>query len=160
MLSPLPPTPPYPRTHEYWRVWIVSGPLLVTIVVRHWPLTISSWSVQCYRKIVMNTTQLTHWVLSSRQFLRLALWNSCEKWDSSTWYERSNILYNPSLDQSPNECNFLTSRILHKWLLEDCLWDDRRGLHDKSFWEKPDSFISLERPYIQYNSLLNQSSTD
>ena len=35
-------------------------------------LTICSWSVQCYRNVVMNTTQLTHWKLSSRQFLRLA----------------------------------------------------------------------------------------
>ena len=46
--------------------------LLVTIVVKHWPLTICSWSVQCYRNVVMNTTQLTHWIPSSRQFPRLA----------------------------------------------------------------------------------------
>ena len=46
--------------------------LVVTIVVKHWPLTICSWSVQCYRSVVMNTTQLTRWILSSKQFLRLA----------------------------------------------------------------------------------------
>ena len=32
-------------------------------------------------------------------------WNSCEKRDNSTWYERSDILYNPSLEQSLNWCN-------------------------------------------------------
>ena len=46
--------------------------LLVTIVVKHWPLTICSWSVQCYRNVMMNTAQLTHWIPSSRQFPRLA----------------------------------------------------------------------------------------
>ena len=35
-------------------------------------IDICSWSVQCYRNVVMNTAQLTHWMLSSRQFLRLA----------------------------------------------------------------------------------------
>ena len=35
-------------------------------------LTICCWSVHCYRNVVMNTTQLTCWLLSSRQFLRLA----------------------------------------------------------------------------------------
>ena len=39
---------------------------------QHWPLNICSWNVQCYMNVVMNTTQLTHWMLSSRQFLRLA----------------------------------------------------------------------------------------
>ena len=43
--------------------------------------TICCWSVHCYRNVVMNTTQSTRWMLSSRQFL--AWWNSCEKWDSS-----------------------------------------------------------------------------
>ena len=75
------PSPPNPISCPYDR-W-----LFVTIVVKHWPLTICSWSVQCYRNVVMNTTQLTHWTLSSRQFLRLALWNSCEKRDSSIWYD-------------------------------------------------------------------------
>ena len=46
--------------------------LLVTIAVKHWPLTIYSWNVQCYRNAVMNTTQPTHWIPSSRQFPRLA----------------------------------------------------------------------------------------
>ena len=46
--------------------------LIVTIVVKHWPLTINSWSVQWYRNVVMNTTQLTSWILSLRKFLRLA----------------------------------------------------------------------------------------
>ena len=46
--------------------------LVVTTVVKHWPLTICCWSVHCYRNIVMNTTQSTCWMLSSRQFLRLA----------------------------------------------------------------------------------------
>ena len=36
--------------------------LLVPIVVKHWPLIIRSSSVQCYRNVVMNTTQLTHWI--------------------------------------------------------------------------------------------------
>ena len=45
--------------------------LLVTIVVKHWALTICSWSVQCYRNVVMNATQLIHWIPSSRQFPRL-----------------------------------------------------------------------------------------
>ena len=57
--------------------------LLVTIVVRHWPLTICPWGMQWYKKIVTNTTQLTHWILSSKQFLRLLLLNSHEKRDSS-----------------------------------------------------------------------------
>ena len=38
-------------------------PLRVTIMVRHWLLTICSWSVQCYGKVVTNTTQLIHWIL-------------------------------------------------------------------------------------------------
>ena len=46
--------------------------LVVTIVVKHWLLTICCLSVQCYTSVVMNTTQLTRWILSSRQFLRLA----------------------------------------------------------------------------------------
>ena len=44
--------------------------LLVTIVVKHWPLAICSWGVQT--NVETNTTQLTHWILSSRQFPRLA----------------------------------------------------------------------------------------
>ena len=35
-------------------------------------LTICCWSVHCYWNVVMNTTQSTHWLLSSWQFLRLA----------------------------------------------------------------------------------------
>ena len=46
--------------------------LLVIIVVRCWPLTICSWSVQCPRKVMTNTTQLTHWILSLREFPRTA----------------------------------------------------------------------------------------
>ena len=34
--------------------------LLVTIVVKCWSLTICPWSVQCSRKVMTNTTQLTH----------------------------------------------------------------------------------------------------
>ena len=37
-----------------------------------WQLTICCWSVHCYRNVVMNTTQSTHWMLSLRKFLRLA----------------------------------------------------------------------------------------
>ena len=37
----------------------------------NWPLTICCLSVHCYRNVVMNTSQSTHWMLSSRQFLRL-----------------------------------------------------------------------------------------
>ena len=61
---------------------------------------ICSWSVQCYMN-VPNTTQLTHWILSSRQFPRLALWNSYEKWDSSIWYEWSDMQYHYSLEPPP-----------------------------------------------------------
>ena len=39
----------------------------ITIVVKHWALTTCSWSVQCYRNVVTNTTQLTHWILSLRK---------------------------------------------------------------------------------------------
>ena len=46
--------------------------LVVIIVVKHWPLTICCWSVHCYRNVEMNITQSTRWMLSSRQFLRLA----------------------------------------------------------------------------------------
>ena len=45
--------------------------LLVPIIVRHLPLTTCSWSVQCYRKVVTNITQLINWIPSSRQFPRL-----------------------------------------------------------------------------------------
>ena len=40
--------------------------LFVTTVVKHWALTICSWSMQYYRNVVKNTTQLTHWIPSSR----------------------------------------------------------------------------------------------
>ena len=60
---PRPPSPiSYPEDHR----------LVVTTVVKHWALTICSWSVQYYRNVVTNTTQLTHWIPSLRQFLRLA----------------------------------------------------------------------------------------
>ena len=49
----------------------------------------------------------------------------------------------------PKLMHFLNSWTLHRWLLHDNLWDHPRGLHDKSFWKKTDSFIW----YIQYNSL-------
>ena len=68
-----------------------------TLTIDH-PLAICSWSVQCYRNVVTNTTQLTRWILSSRQFPRPAWWNSYKKWDSFIWYERSDILYNFSLE--------------------------------------------------------------
>ena len=84
--------------------------LLVTTVVKHWALTICSWSVQYDRNIITNTTQLTHWISSLRQFpRRLALWNSYEKRDSSIWYEWSHILYNSSLESPPIWWNLLTS---------------------------------------------------
>ena len=124
-------------------------------MVRHWLLTISSWSLQCYGKVVTNTTQLTHWILSLRQFLRLALWNSCEKRDSSTWYERSDVLYNPSREQFLNWSNFFnfmyttsdmnghissttldlnelaTDKILNQTTPPDLF------VEDKQIWEKP-----------------------
>ena len=65
--------------------------LLVTTVVNHSALTICSCSVQWYRNVMTNTTQLTHWISSSRQFPRHAQWNSCEKWDSSIWYDTINF---------------------------------------------------------------------
>ena len=64
-------------------------PLLVTTVVKHSALITCSWSVQWYRNVVINTTQLTHWIPSSRQFPKHASWNSCETWDCSIWYEQS-----------------------------------------------------------------------
>ena len=39
-----------------------------TLTIDH----ICCWSVHCYRNVVMNITQSTRWMLSSRQFLRLA----------------------------------------------------------------------------------------
>ena len=44
----------------------------------------------------------------------------------------------------PKLMQLLTLWILHSKLLEDRLWDDPRGLHDKSFWEKPDFFFWYE----------------
>ena len=41
-------------------------------VVKHWPLTICFWCVQRYRNVVTYTTQLAHWICSSRQFPRFA----------------------------------------------------------------------------------------
>ena len=49
-----------------------------------------------------------YWLIeyvSLRQLLRLVLWNSCEKRDFSTWYKRSDILYNPSHEQYLNWCD-------------------------------------------------------
>ena len=66
-------------------------PLLVTTVVKHSALIICSWSVQWYRNVVTNTTQMTRWIACSRQFPRHAYWNSCEKWDSSIWYDTINF---------------------------------------------------------------------
>ena len=65
--------------------------LLVTIVVRCWPLTIYSWSVQCYKKVVTNTTPLTHWLLYQ---------------DSSIWYEPLRIGYYSSFESSVIWCKF------------------------------------------------------
>ena len=79
--------------------------LLVTIVVKLWPLTICSWSVQCYREVTTNTTELTHCILSLRQFPILAQWNSCEERNSSIWFEWSDLLYNSSFQLSPNWCS-------------------------------------------------------
>ena len=89
--------------------------LLVTTVVRHWWFTICSQSVQCYRKVVTNTTQLTHWILSSRQFPRLAWWSSCEKRDSSIRHESSDILYISPFEPWKNWWNFWTSTSLKTW---------------------------------------------
>ena len=43
----------------------------------------------------------------------------------------------------PKLMQLLTLWILHSKLLEDRLWDDPRGLHDESFWEKPDSLSDM-----------------
>ena len=61
------------RDEEVVITWLPEDrQLVVTIVVKHWPLTICYWSVHCYRNAVMNTTQLSRWMLSSIQFLKLA----------------------------------------------------------------------------------------
>ena len=83
--------------------------LFVTTVLKHWTLTISSLCVQYCRNVVTNTTQLTHWIPSLRQFSRFASWNSDKKQDSSIWYEWSDILYNSSLDSPQLWWNLLTS---------------------------------------------------
>ena len=105
----------------------------------HHGVVVYSDSMTCLRSIggVINIIQLTHWTLSSREFLRFALWNSWEKRYSSTWYERSDISYNPSLDQSLNWCNVF------------------------SLSERSRFFIWYELPYIQYNLLckFNSAST-
>ena len=64
--DPATPRPPNPMSCPEDRR------LVATTVVKHWPLTICCWSVHCYRNVVMNTTQSTRWMLSLRQFLRLA----------------------------------------------------------------------------------------
>ena len=43
----------------------------------------------------------------------------------------------------PKLMQFLTSWILHSKLLQDRLWDDPQGLHDKNLWEKPDSLSDM-----------------
>ena len=43
----------------------------------------------------------------------------------------------------PKPIQLLTSWILRSKLLEDRLWDDPRGLHEKSLWEKPDSLSDM-----------------
>ena len=84
----------------------------------HWPWTIYSLVVQCCRKIVANTTQMTPWILYSWQFLKLPQWNSCEKWDSSIWYERWDILFNPLLESSLNWCDlFFTELSSQTWTI-------------------------------------------
>ena len=76
----------FPALNQSWRGcnhptsnWPYQGHQIPYIVPRtaNWlsplrPLTICCWSVHCYRNVVMNTTQLTRWMLSSKQFLRLA----------------------------------------------------------------------------------------
>ena len=46
--------------------------LLASIVARPWQLSTYSWNAQCCNKVVMITTQLTHWELSLRRSWRLA----------------------------------------------------------------------------------------
>ena len=46
--------------------------LLASIVARLWQLSTYSWNAQCCNKVVMSTTQLTHWGLSLRWSRRLA----------------------------------------------------------------------------------------
>ena len=59
----------YPEDHQ----------LLVAIKVRHWPLNICSWHIQCYRNVVMNTIQLTHLIPSSTLFPNV-LQKVCCRW--------------------------------------------------------------------------------
>ena len=60
---------------------------------------------------------------------------------------RSGILLSDMNGQTfytiPKLMQLSTSWILHSKLLEDRLWDDPRGLHDKSFWEKLDSLSDI-----------------
>ena len=53
---------PYPEDHQ----------LLVSIVARLWQLSTYSLNVQCCNKVVMSTTQLTHWGPSLRRPRKLA----------------------------------------------------------------------------------------
>ena len=89
----------------------------VTIVTWHWPCTMCSWSVLCYRKVVTNSTQLPHWIPSSRQFLRPAEWNSCMKQDSSVWHETSDVVYNSLLKSSVEWCSFVNLKSSQTWAL-------------------------------------------
>ena len=91
--------------------------LLASIVDKHWPLTICSLSVQFYRKVVVNTTQLTLQGASLRQFPRLSYWNFYEKPGSSIWYKWSSIPYNSSLESVHNWCNFELSSS-HNWTIQ------------------------------------------
>ena len=49
--------------------------------------------------------------------------------------------------------------VLYRWLIEDPLWDDPGGLHNR-ISEKLDFIISYEWPDIQHTSLSNQSPAD
>ena len=61
-------------------------PTTCHLVVRHWPLTICSWGVQYYRKVVTNTSRDLHNAIPARSVI---------------WYEQSKLY------SSLNWCNFL-----------------------------------------------------
>ena len=61
---------------------------LPRVLIRHWPLVICSWSIQCHMKVVMTTLQLTHWRLSLKRFPGLYVGASARSWIIMAWMVR------------------------------------------------------------------------
>ena len=103
----------YRVLHQTWHCWLIEQyhcnhptsnwqyqcdsyrvPRTPDYLLLLWSLTIWSWNVPCYTKIVMHTTQRTHWRRPWRRFAKHSMWNFCENLGSSSWYEQSNVLLN------------------------------------------------------------------